>query len=217
MEKNITPHMQSFFNDAKTLFINEMNGLDVQTTFYSFHEKALECLDSLDKNVLQKGKDYLLSMLILIPNHPTPLYQLARIESLMQNVPQAISYLEKALENGYKDVTNISLDKELDNIKNTVDFQKLVEKFHSVFKNEVNVESEVVPENKIQDSVVLKEKIDTINSNLSDSYIDLRMKWSSQIVELKSMGFLVDDEVLSLLLEQSNGNIQEVMDILLKL
>jgi len=61
-----------------------------------------------------------------------------------------------------------------------------------------------------------KVKMDIKNDNLSDSLIDLRLKYVDQLNELKGMGFLVDDEVLALILEQSNGNISDAVLLLLQ-
>jgi len=44
----------------------------------------------------------------------------------------------------------------------------------------------------------------------------LRIKWGEQISNIKSLGFMVDDEVLSLLLEQTTGNVEDVVNILLQ-
>lgn len=78
----------------------------------------------------------------------------------------------------------------------------------------------VVEENDVPvfaDSYVYeKVKMDIKNDNLSDSLIDLRLKYVDQLNELKGMGFLVDDEVLALILEQSNGNISDAVLLLLQ-
>jgi len=55
-----------------------------------------------------------------------------------------------------------------------------------------------------------------INNNLSESFVDLRIKWAEQISNIKSLGFMVDDEVLSLLLEQTVGNVEDVVNMLLQ-
>jgi len=69
----------------------------------------------------------------------------------------------------------------------------------------------------IADSYVYeKVKMDIKNDSLSDSLIDLRLKYVDQLNELKGMGFLVDDEVLALILEQSNGNISDAVMLLLQ-
>jgi len=55
-----------------------------------------------------------------------------------------------------------------------------------------------------------------LNNNLTESFVDLRLKWIGQISNIKSLGFMVDDEVLSLLLEQTSGNVEDVVNILLQ-
>jgi len=86
-----------------------------------------------------------------------------------------------------------------------------------------NVKPEVVTEEKqpevpvfAESYVTEKVKLDVKNDSLSDSLIDLRLKYVDQLNELKGMGFLVDDEVLALILEQSNGNISDAVMLLLQ-
>jgi hypothetical protein len=73
------------------------------------------------------------------------------------------------------------------------------------YKNEDEIEPKVEK---------TESKVEDLNNKLSESFIDLRSKWTQQISDIKSLGFLVDDEVLSLLLEQTNGNIEEVVNLL---
>lgn len=95
-------------------------------------------------------------------------------------------------------------------------FEKSTDISDSLFNNfDLNKETDLIQPPIFADSYVYdKVKLDIKNENLSDSLIDLRMKWAEQLNELKGMGFLCDDEVLALLLEQSKGNLPETVSLL---
>jgi len=215
--------------------------IDVYKLFDLLHSKSMECLESVDRNVIQKGKEYLISMLQMIPDHTTTLYNLACAESLLNNIPEAIQALDKAVQAGYKNITHMLEDKDLDNIKGTDAFIQIIDKINELVNKS---ETEVPPvvhheEQKVEDSlpvsigespVVLEYDssilestnltnsvlVDKMNTTLSNSFIDLRLKWEVEIVSLRALGFRVDDEVLSLLLEQYNGKTEDVVQILLQ-
>jgi len=189
-------------------FINKMPKLDIgyvedQFTFYQ--DKALCCLKSLDENVIQKGREYLMQMLVIVPNHANTLYNLACAESLLKRFPEAIDALEKAVENGFVNLNHMMQDKELDFIRNTEAFNKIVEKM----KVMVGLEDK-----KVDSYVVDKKDLDNRNNSLTESFVDLRNKWTDKLIEIKNMGFLLDDEVISLLLEQYNGDTEKVVNML---
>jgi hypothetical protein len=222
--------------------------IDIYKLFDLLHSKSMECLESVDRNVIQKGKEYLLSMLQMMPDHTTTLYNLACAESLLNNIPESLQALEKAVEAGYSNVTHMLQDNDLNNIKGTEAFAQLLEKIQAKIqeiadkvvppKEEVKVEEPKVEEfspeesdiinnvgpvvleydSSILDTSVLNAeiKVEKMNTSLTDSFIDLRIKWQSQINQLKAMGFQVDDEVLSLLLEQCNGKEEDVINILIQ-
>jgi len=266
--KIIPGNIPAFLQEAvKPKFLNEDVvdlDIDIYKLFDILHKKSLECLDSVDKNLIQKGKEYIVSMLELVPNHTIALYNLACAEALLNNVPEAIQALEKAVENGYQNLTHMLNDKDLDNIRNTEAFVDLVKKLEGLIakvsekttefveatipsttteekieeNDEDNVDDEYVYDfeepddfdliepvvveednsNKVIDTSMFMNKIliHEKNTALTDSFFDLRMKWIDQINELKNMGFLCDDEVLSLILEQCEGKIEDAVLVLLQ-
>jgi tetratricopeptide (TPR) repeat protein len=255
--KIIPSNIPTFLQEAvKPKYVNEDVvdlDIDIYKLFDLLHRKSLECLESVDKNLIQKGKEYILSMLQLVPNHTIALYNLACAESLLENVPEAIRALESAIENGYSNLTHMLNDKDLDNIKNTEAFVNLVKKLENLISKvgehiKVDVPEEKVEEkieekieenieenfdddlemiepvviednnnNNVIDTSIFMDKILIHEKNcaLTDSFFDLRMKWIDQINELKNMGFLCDDEVLSLILEQCEGKLEDAVLILL--
>jgi len=194
-------------------FISKIPKLDIGTVEEKFNyqfsycqEKAMNCLRSLDENVIQKGREYLKQMLVMVPNHANTLYNLACAESLLKRVPEAIESLEKAVENGYENLNHLMQDKDLDFIRNTDAFNKIVEKMKAMMGME----------NKVETYDVEKSNIEERNNLLTESFVDLRNKWHDKVAEIKSMGFLVDDEVISLLLEQYHGDVEKVINLLVK-
>jgi hypothetical protein len=280
IKENVPRCLESFFRDGRIIPSNIPSFLadaikpkylgpdvvdldiDVYKLFDLLHAKSMECLESVDRNVIIKGKEYLLSMLQMVPDHTVALYNLACAESLLNNIPESLQALEKAVQYGYQNITHMLEDKDLDNIKGTDAFIQIIEKIQSLV-NSVPITESVPPKEEnidISDSVLdslnsfnsfvgspvditqsvldsLAEfpvvleydssildstnltnstLVDKMNTNLSSSFIDLRLKWEVQIVTLRGLGFRVDDEVLSLLLEQYNGNTDEVVQILLQ-
>jgi len=231
--------------------------VDIPLLYDRLHEKAMECLESLDKEVIQKGKDYLLSMVQLLPDNNITLYNLACADSLLNNVNEALQNLEKAVRAGYSNVEHMLKDQDLKNIKETEGFKKIIEMIENIKNGKINnsnvnesqcvsqisdssfyqvsmnedcpsLDDEdndpVVLDMNNLDSVVFDEKNETTNIPdvevkvpiLSDSFIDIRLKWADKIELIKGMGFSVDDEVLSLLLEQSAGDHEKVVNLLLQ-
>jgi len=195
-------------NEVNDFINNKIPKLDIgyvedQFTFYQ--DKALSCLKSLDENVIQKGREYLMQMLVIVPNHANTLYNLACAESLLKRFPEAIDALEKAVENGFVNLNNLMQDKELDFIRNTEAFNKIVEKMKVMIGLE---------DKKVDCYEVDKKVLDDRNNALTESFVDLRNKWTDKLIEIKNMGFLVDDEVISLLLEQYHGDTEKVINLL---
>jgi len=253
-QKIIPSHIPSFIKEAIKMKFNSINevdmDIDIPLLFDCLHKKAMECLGSFDREVIQKGKDYLIAMVQMKPDNYIALYNLACAESLLNNVPEAIKTLEMAISNGYHDLQHMLEDTDLENIRNSEGFVKLIGLIS-------DVKSSFVPEDEIEfcnqdecvefdengiplgdepvvleyDSLIdfnddkfVEEPVKEIevevqkqmNNNLSESFVDLRIKWGGQISDIKSLGFMVDDEVLSLLLEQTSGNVEDVVNILLQ-
>jgi len=129
--------------------IIEKFGQENPMLFWKLHKLSLRCLDSQDKEVLQKGKDLLLKMLEISPNHQIALYNLACAESLLGNVTEALSTLEQAIDAGYHDLYHMTNDKDFENIKNNDGFYYLIQKLDKIlFPNETTQE----PEQKKEES-----------------------------------------------------------------
>jgi len=251
-QKIIPSHIPNFIRDAIKVKFNSIDevdlDVDIPLLFDCLHRKAMECLSSFDREVIQKGKDYLIAMVQMKPDNYIALYNLACADSLLNNVPEALQTLEKAIRNGYSDLQHILSDTDLDNIRNSEGFVKLVSLI-SEFKNSfvpkeecgdcdcnedcIEFDEKGIPLSDepvvleydslfgdykfVEEPVVVKEEVQKqLNNNLTESFVDLRIKWVEQISSIKSLGFMVDDEVLSLLLEQTSGNVEDVVNMLLQ-
>jgi len=247
-QKIIPSHIPSFIKEAIQMKYNSINevdlDIDIPLLFDCLHKKAMECLGSFDREVIQKGKDYLIAMVQLKPDNYIALYNLACAESLLNNVPEAIHALEMAVRNGYLDLQHMLEDTDLENIRDSEGFVKLISLITDVKSSfvpkedcECDIDCSNVPLSDEPvvleyDSLVdfdinddkfveepVKEEVEvqkSLNNNLTESFVDLRMKWGEQVANIKSLGFMVDDEVLSLLLEQTSGNVEDVVNILLQ-
>jgi len=265
--KIIPSNIPSFLKDAIKLNYQNLQDvkmdIDIPLLFDLLHNKALELLKTLEKVDIQKGRDYLYALVQLKPDNYIALYNLACAESLMNRVPEALSALEAAIKNGYRNMEHLLCDTDFDNIRDTDGFVNLIgliEELGSNFvdkevfeecndceceeketcndgkcENYTNNDSQLSNEPVVleydssqyddeikdlnfsmNDSNIPEPNTQSINNNLSESFVDLRKKWTVQIANIKSLGFAVDDEVLSLLLEQTEGKVEDVVNLLLQ-
>jgi len=256
-DKKIIPsNIPSFISEAIKVKYNSSKevdlDVDIPLLFDLLHKKSMEYLATFDREYIQKGKDFLIAMVQMKPDNYIALYNLACAESLLNNVPEAIQALEKAIRSGYSDLEHMLKDADLDNIRNSEAFMRLVGLFseigHSFAPEDEYKDCEcdcngseffdfddkgiplsdepvvleydsLIDNDVIEEPVVVKEEVEVqqqLNNNLTQSFVDFRIKWAGQISNIKSLGFMVDDEVLSLLLEQTSGNVEDVVNILLQ-
>jgi tetratricopeptide (TPR) repeat protein len=62
------------------------------------------------------------------PDYHLTWYNLACFYSLKKDKDKALKYLQKAIENGYNDLSHIKKDNDLDFIKNETEFKKIIDK-----------------------------------------------------------------------------------------
>jgi len=97
--------------------------------WYQLHREALKLFDSEHQKDLILARSLLLQQLEITPSNPITIYHLACIESRLKNLPSALEYMEKSLQQGYRDFTHIQKDKDLDFIRNTEQFHKLLSSY----------------------------------------------------------------------------------------
>jgi tetratricopeptide (TPR) repeat protein len=173
--------------------------------FWNLHQFSMESLDSLDKNVVQKGKEAILQMLEIIPDHAIALYNLACAESILGNAKEALDTLEKAVEAGYHDLTHMINDTDFDNIKNTMGFNELVAKLQRII-------SPKPPQSTLdQEPVVIDfTKDDKTNEAKSEEKRDPEEEMLDTLAEI----FPLPRDILRELLTECKGNAQGVVDLI---
>ncbi len=65
--------------------------------------------------------------LIIKPNYVTAMYNLASVNSKINHKDEALKWLKKAIDNGFNDFEQIKNDEDLSNIKNTIEYKKLID------------------------------------------------------------------------------------------
>jgi len=128
-----------------------------------FKYRRLRCLHrraynnigpSKTKEQLELAKTLLKEIISLAPADPTALYNLACVDSLMGNLSESIEWLEKAVQNGYRDVEHIRTDADLDNVRELSRFILLVQQLSPGLPVETKEEEVVVEEKNIEPPVV---------------------------------------------------------------
>jgi len=185
--------------------------------FWQLHRLSLQYLDSSDKNEIQKGKEILLKMNEIKPNHPIALYNLACAESLLGNTNEALSTLDQAIDAGYHDLYHMINDKDFDNIKNLEGFCNLVEKVKNIVFPEEKVKENVQEkvEEKVQEKV--EEKVQEKVEEIVQEKVEEKVQRDSleEKIETLSQIFPIPREILKELLITYKGNVEEIIEKLL--
>jgi len=122
--------------------------IDVIKLLAVLNEQSLKYIgEDKTKEELEKGKEFLFSILTINPGSETALYNLACAESLQGNVEPALDALSKAIEAGYTNVDHMERDSDLNNIRNSDTYKQFVKKLRGEDKViEVQPPVEIKPE-----------------------------------------------------------------------
>jgi hypothetical protein len=200
--------------------------IDFPLLFDRLREKAMNCLETFDKDIIQKGKQFLLSI-VNDKNVPDLLNrEIDEFKKIVEIVDESISSLN---EDSIKISEISSLNLCPDNSQTGSDStQTSTSSFYdssSLNMNDSNLSDvPILLETNNLDSVNFENvpeqkevEIDLINSEVqSNPFNDILLKWGDKIELIKGMGFIIDSEVLGLLLEQTGGNHEEVVNLLLQ-
>jgi len=182
---------------------------------WKLHKIAYQYLESGDKIFIQKGKETLQKILDISPNDKIALYNLACADSLLGNLNEAITALNRAIDAGYNDLFHMLNDKDFDNIKNTDEFHNLVAKLESIlFPNEKKDETSNLEkpsnqeknENKVEPSNTDKPE----NKEEKKSLIEVKLDTLGEIFPF------LPREILKDLLIQCKERIEEVVETISK-
>jgi len=198
--------------------------IDLCSLFESLHKQALSLLNpEAEPQVIKKAKDYLQSMVDMIPNHPLANYNLACAHSLLGELQEAVESLKRAIEGGYSNLKHMIEDTDLNNLHPLPEFQALVDMLKGKqetkpeekevemeeFKKEEKVEEkkeEKVEEKKVEEPKK-EEKVEE-KKELPPS------KFESQHQTLAGMGF-TNRDVNEALLCEFKGDMMKVVNALL--
>jgi len=168
--------------------------------FWKLHRMSIQCLESKDPVYIQKGKEILLQMLEIKPNHMIALYNLACAESLLGNVNEAIVTLERAIDAGYADLFHMLNDSDFNNIKNSDGFNNLVKKLEKGLfpeKESTKTEDQNVKDNNEEKQDIKKEEDPMEN-----------------VLDTLEQIYQFPRDVLKDLLIQCKGSIEEVANLI---
>lgn len=102
--------------------------IDVYGLFEELHRQAYKLLgDESKPEQVEKAKDFLESMLTIVPDHPLALYNLACAEARLGHTDVAMQALTRAVEQGrYTDAEHMQADPDLDNLRSLPEYQELI-------------------------------------------------------------------------------------------
>jgi len=203
--------------------------VDIPKLFHAMHQRVLELLrDAKNTQFLQQAKDLLEDMLEIIPKHAIALYNLSCVESLLGNTKEAVKRLRDAIfEGGYRDFKHMEKDEDLNNIRNTEEYQELLQTVESDIQNESPVPTEVEqaeveqPANPIEQSWTHVEATQAVPpEQVPQEPVRSvgEVKWAEAIELLTNMGFAngpYSGPRFVVLLEKYNGDLALVINDLL--
>jgi tetratricopeptide (TPR) repeat protein len=169
--------------------------------FWWLHRKSLDLLSSTDKNDLLKGKECLLEMLEIEPNHVIALYNLACAESLLGNVEESLKILEKSIEHGYHDLEHMLNDNDFINIRDTPRFTQIINSLQQkLFSQSSNEKPEEKPEEKKPEEKPEEKKPEKENTESQQNQGSNNIKKT-----LLDMGIDLPDDVVDELVKLYGG------------
>lgn len=123
-------------NDEASADYRKIVELEEDTTDYSYNMYAYVALGEYDNAV--NALKYVLG------DEPTynDLYNAACVYSLMNKKDEALDYLRKSFENGWRGFKHLEWDTDMDNIRNTDEYKALVEKYKAIHKQEMGDNSQ---------------------------------------------------------------------------
>jgi len=119
--------------------------VDIPALIDRLDATALKFMNEADKAVVQKARDLLRSLLILLPEDGRTLYNLACAESLLGNSREAIGCLQNAINHGWNNLDHMLADADLASLRASENFQQLVQQLRDKL---TKAASELKPESQ---------------------------------------------------------------------
>jgi len=190
--------------------------VDVPQLSTALHNRAYHLiLNSTRTSDLKEAKACLISQLVLAPKNHIALYNLACAESLMGNLPAAITALRSSIQEGFLDVSYMSTDRDLQNLHGLPEFQALV---RSVRAGEVIPVAVPVAEVVVLDPIAQLFSPEPVSEPVLEPVVSEPIaiqpkKYEQELQVLAEMGFL-DESMLLEVLEQT-GSVEQTLNSLL--
>jgi len=232
--KRILPHhIPSFLEGVVNPITISATEADIDVDIAKLHGALFrEGFNLLEAKEFLKGRNMFRALLILSPNDVTSTYNLACAESLLGNIPEALTCLEKAIDLGYSNMDHILTHSDLQNIHNHPVFTELVERLRQTLSPQVPVDVlpevtpqpisykqpvtqlEVIPQPVCEPRPVSKPEV--IHQPICEPVQVAPPKWATELSVLHDVGYL-DDELLISLLERTKGSVEQTVLALLDL
>jgi len=147
------------------------------------------------------------------------MYNLACAESLLGNIPEAISCLEKAIDLGYSNISHMLNDSDLDNISDHMSY--FVERIKTLSSTGPDRHTEIVSppfsepvEREITPLVErqVEREVDPLTEREVEREVTPKQptKWAAELAILHDIGYF-DDELLITYLERTKGSVEQTV------
>jgi len=94
--------------------------------FHQLHGQGIALMESGEPGKIQAARALFQEQLNLFPDAPSPLYNIACCEALLGNPSEALSYLKKAVNAGYTNVSHIESDSDLKSLHELEEFKAII-------------------------------------------------------------------------------------------
>jgi len=95
--------------------------------FYRLHGQGIKLMESGTPEGIQAAKALFQEQLTVVPDAPSPLYNLACCEALLGNSAEAISFLQKAVKAGFSNASHMENDSDLKSVRDLDEFKAIVQ------------------------------------------------------------------------------------------
>jgi len=99
--------------------------------FFSLQQQGLKLMEEGSRASLETARANFQEQLAIFENAPTPLYNVACCEALLGNAKEALAFLEKAINAGFRNVKHMESDTDLDSLRSLPEYQALISSLKS--------------------------------------------------------------------------------------
>jgi len=223
--KRILPtHIPAFLEDIVKLIKISDTEADLDVDIPRLQKTLFrEGYDRLEAKEYEKGRNIYKALLLLTPDDNLSMYNLACAESLLGNLPEAISYLGKAIDLGYSNISHMLNDSDLDNISNHMSyFVERIKTLHYSSSTGPDRHTEIVSppfsepvEREITPHVEreIEREVDPPTEREDEREVippKQPTKWAAELAILHDIGYF-DDELLITYLERTKGSVEQTV------